>query len=66
MAWSTRRLAQLAGTTVKTIRHYHSIGLLEEPERAGNGYKQYGTAHLVRLLQIARLRELGMPLADIA
>jgi DNA-binding transcriptional MerR regulator len=66
MAWSTRRLAQLAGTTVKTIRHYHSIGLLEEPERAGNGYKQYETAHLVRLLQIARLRELGMPLADIA
>ena len=66
MAWSTRRLAQLAGTTVKTIRHYHAIGLLEEPERAGNGYKQYGTAHLVRLLQIARLRELGMPLADIA
>ena len=66
MAWSTRRLAQLAGTTVKTIRHYHAIGLQEEPERAGNGYKQYGTAHLVRLLQIARLRELGMPLADIA
>jgi DNA-binding transcriptional MerR regulator len=66
MAWSTRRLAQLAGTTVKTIRHYHAIGLLEEPERAGNGYKQYETAHLVRLLQIARLRELGMPLADIA
>ena len=66
MAWSTRRLAQLAGTTVKTIRHYHAIGLQEEPARAGNGYKQYGTAHLVRLLQIARLRELGMPLADIA
>ncbi|MEY8654528.1 MerR family transcriptional regulator [Brachybacterium paraconglomeratum] len=66
MAWSTRRLAQLAGTTIKTIRHYHAIGLLEEPSRAGNGYKQYETAHLVRLLQIARLRELGMPLADIA
>ena len=66
MTWSTRRLAQLAGTTVKTIRHYHAIDLLEEPERADNGYKQYGTAHLVRLLQIARLRELGMPLADIA
>ena len=66
MAWSTRRLAQLAGTTVKTIRHYNSIGLLEEPERAENNYKQYGTPHLVRLLQIARLRDLGMPLADIA
>jgi DNA-binding transcriptional MerR regulator len=66
MAWSTRRLAQLGGTTVKTIRHYHRIGLLDEPERAGNGYKQYGTAHLVRILQIARLRDLGMGLAQIA
>lgn len=65
MAWSTRRLAQLAGTTVKTIRHYHSIGLLEEPDRADNGYKQYGTTHLVRLLQIARLRELGLTLSEI-
>ncbi|KIH98084.1 MerR family transcriptional regulator [Streptomonospora alba] len=66
MAWSTRRLAELAGTTVKTVRHYHAIGLLEEPARAGNGYKEYGTSHLVRLLQIARLRELGMPLSGIA
>jgi DNA-binding transcriptional MerR regulator len=66
MAWSTRRLAQLGGTTVKTIRHYHEIGLLDEPERARNGYKQYGTAHLVRVLQIARLRDLGMGLAQIA
>ncbi|GAA1483388.1 MerR family transcriptional regulator [Brachybacterium fresconis] len=66
MAWSTRRLAQLGGTTVKTIRHYHEIGLLDEPERAANGYRQYGTAHLVRVLQIARLRDLGMGLAQIA
>lgn len=66
MAWSTRRLAELAGTTVKTVRHYHAIGLLTEPERADNGYKEYGTAHLVRLLQIRRLRDLGMGLAEIA
>lgn len=66
MAWSTRRLAHLGGTTIKTIRHYHEIGLLDEPKRAGNGYKQYGTAHLVRVLQIARLRDLGMGLAQIA
>lgn len=66
MPWSTRRLADLAGTTVKTVRHYHAIGLLEEPARAANGYKQYGTSHLVRLLQIARLRELGMPLSSVA
>ncbi|WP_031464897.1 MerR family transcriptional regulator [Sciscionella sediminilitoris] len=66
MAWSTRQLAELAGTTVKAVRHYHRIGLLEEPERASNGYKRYGVAHLVRLVQIKRLGELGVPLAQIA
>lgn len=66
MGWSTRHLAELAGTTVKAIRHYHQIGLLDEPERASNGYKQYGTTHLVRVLQITRMKELGIPLAQIA
>lgn len=66
MTWSTRRLAELVGTTVKSVRHYHAVGLLEEPGRAANGYKHYGTSHLVRLLQITRLRNLGMSLADIA
>lgn len=63
MPWSTRELAELAGTTVKAVRHYHEIGLLDEPERLSNGYKQYGVAHLVRLLRITRLKELGVPLA---
>ena len=63
MAWSTRELAQLAGTTVKAVRHYHEIGLLDEPDRKSNGYKQYGLDHLVRLLRITRLKELGVPLA---
>jgi DNA-binding transcriptional MerR regulator len=41
MAWSTPQLAELAGATVNTIRHYHRLGLLDEPERRHNGYKQY-------------------------
>jgi DNA-binding transcriptional MerR regulator len=65
VAWSTRQIADLAGTTVNTVRHYHEAGLLEQPERRSNGYKQYGVPHLVRLLQIRRLRELGVPLAQI-
>ncbi|WP_250009040.1 MerR family transcriptional regulator [Actinoplanes sp. M2I2] len=65
MAWSTRELAELAGTTVNTIRHYHRIGLLAEPTRRYNGYKQYGMSDLVRLLRIRRLSELGVPLDRI-
>lgn len=66
MAWSTRQLAEIAGTTIKAVRHYHEIGLLDLPARRPNGYKQYETAHLVRLLQIKRLSDLGVPLAQIA
>jgi DNA-binding transcriptional MerR regulator len=66
MAWSTRQLADLAGTTVKAVRHYHATGLLEDPVRTANGYKQYQIPHLVRLLQIRRLIDLGLPLAQIA
>lgn len=65
MAWSTRELAELAGTTVNTVRHYHRLGLLETPERRHNGYKQYGVTDLVRLLRIRRLADLGVPLSQI-
>jgi DNA-binding transcriptional MerR regulator len=65
VAWSTSELATLAGTTVNTIRHYHRLGLLEEPDRRHNGYKQYETLDLVRLLRIRRLAELGVPLSRI-
>lgn len=63
VAWSTRELADLAGTTLNTVRHYHSLGLLDTPERNRNGYKQYQVTHLVRLLQVRRVAELGVPLS---
>jgi DNA-binding transcriptional MerR regulator len=66
MAWSTREIAELSGTSVKTVRYYHEVGLLEEPDRKSNGYKQYEVRHLTRILQIKRLTELGVPLARIA
>ena len=59
-------LAELAGTTARSIRHYHSIGLLAEPRRDDSGYRRYGAAHLVRLVRIRRLRAVGMPLEQIA
>ncbi|MEU3183866.1 MerR family transcriptional regulator [Streptomyces sp. NPDC006923] len=66
MGWSTREVAQLAGTTLRTVRHYHEMGLLDEPERLSNGYKAYRTEHLVRVLQIRRLTRMGFSLAAIA
>jgi DNA-binding transcriptional MerR regulator len=66
VAWSTREVAELAGTSLRAVRHYHQVGLLTEPERSSNGYKHYGVAHLVRLVRIKRLTDLGFSLPQIA
>lgn len=55
-------LATLARVTVRTLRHYHQVGLLQEPPRGTNGYRDYGVHDLVRLLRIRRLADLGIPL----
>lgn len=59
-------IAQLAGVTVRALRHYHAIGLLPEPPRSENGYRDYGADELVRLLRIKRLSSLGFSLSSIA
>ncbi|MEU4532524.1 MerR family transcriptional regulator [Micromonospora ureilytica] len=64
--WSPRQLAELAGTSRRTVRHYDEIGLLPEPDRQSNGYGRYGVDHLVRLLRIRRLTSLGLTLTQIA
>ncbi len=59
-------LARLAGTTVRALRHYHQLGVLEEPPRTDGGYRTYGLDHLVRLLAIRRLVDLGLSLEAVA
>ncbi|NLT26619.1 MAG: MerR family transcriptional regulator [Microbacteriaceae bacterium] len=56
--------AELAGTTVRAIRHYHATGLLPVPERRG-GRRDYGLEHIARLLRIRWLAEAGMPLEQV-
>jgi DNA-binding transcriptional MerR regulator len=65
-ALSVKEVAEVAGVTPRTVRHYHSIGVLPEPPRDGSGYRRYGGKELVELVRIVRLRALGMPLPQIA
>ncbi|WP_413316646.1 MerR family transcriptional regulator [Agrococcus sp. 1P02AA] len=58
-------IAALAGVSVRTMRHYHQIGLLAEPDRSANGYRRYGVQHLAALLRIRRFTELGIPLSEV-
>ncbi|GCE14893.1 helix-turn-helix domain-containing protein [Tengunoibacter tsumagoiensis] len=58
-------VARLIGASTKTIRYYHEIGLLPEPERTESGYRLYTAQHLLRLQRIRRLRALGLSLERI-
>jgi DNA-binding transcriptional MerR regulator len=53
------------GVTTRTVRHYHHQGLLPEPERLANGYRDYTLRHAVVLARIRRLTELGLGLAEV-
>ncbi|HMO11607.1 MAG TPA: MerR family transcriptional regulator, partial [Actinotalea sp.] len=59
-------LAAYAGVTVRTVRHYHQVGLLPESERDASGYRRYGATAVVQLIRIRTLADAGVPLARIA
>jgi len=59
-------VAERSGFSPPTLRYYESIGLLPPAERAGNGYRVYGQRTLDRLAVIARAKQLGCSLEEIA
>lgn len=60
-----KTLADATGVDVDTIRYYEKQGLLPEPARQDNGYRDYASTHLERLAFIRHCRALEMPLVDI-
>ena len=58
--------AKATHLTIKTLRHYHRIGLLE-PAQVDEitGYRRYGTDQIRQALIISRFRKLDMPLDTI-
>jgi DNA-binding transcriptional MerR regulator len=59
------QLADYAGVTIKTVRHYHRRGLLAEPPRDASGYRRYDAEHAVQLIKVRTLADAGVPLARI-
>lgn len=58
-------LAQRAGMSTSRIRFYEARGLLPEPERRGNGYRDYPEDFLKRLRLIDDSAKLGFSLNEI-
>jgi DNA-binding transcriptional MerR regulator len=52
--------------SVKTLRHYHRVGLLEPNDvDPGTGYRRYASNQIPTAQVIRRFRDLDMPLEDI-
>ncbi|MFF9864160.1 MerR family transcriptional regulator [Streptomyces sp. NPDC013953] len=58
-------IAALVGVSTRAVRHYHHLGLLPEPRRLGNGYRDYSLRDAVLLARIRRLTELGLGLDEV-
>ncbi|WP_406860617.1 MerR family transcriptional regulator [Streptomyces sp. HUAS MG47] len=58
-------IAALVGVTPRAVRHYHHLGLLPEPVRRANGYREYTVRDAVLLARIRRLTELGLGLDEV-
>ncbi|CAG7657228.1 MerR family transcriptional regulator [Paenibacillus allorhizosphaerae] len=65
MLYTVKDVSELSGVTIKTLHHYHKIGLLMPCETSEAGYRLYGMKELERLQHILFYRELDFPLEKI-
>ena len=58
--------AKMTHLSVKALRHYHDVGVLDPAEiDTASGYRYYEPGQIVTAQVIRRFRDLGMPLEDI-
>ena len=65
-ALSSGELADLAGVSRDTLRHYERKGVLPRPLRGHNGYRQYPAEALQRVQLVRRALSVGFTLDELA
>src|SRR5690348_9666452 len=65
-ALSSAELADLAGVSRDTLRHYERKGVLPRPNRGNNGYRQYPSEALQRVQLVRRALSVGFTLDELA
>ena len=58
-------LAEMAGTTVPTVRYYEQIGLLRPAMRQGGGQRTFDREDVRRLAFVRRCREFGFSIDEV-
>ncbi|GAA0580381.1 hypothetical protein GCM10010172_76720 [Paractinoplanes ferrugineus] len=56
VAWSITEVAQMAGVTSRTLRHYDAIGLLTPAYLGANGYRFYEQPQMLHRDRVEALR----------
>lgn len=49
MAYTIKKIADIAGVSVRTLHHYHQVGLVEPDDASPAGYRLYTETDLERL-----------------
>ena len=65
MSMKVKEVADLVGVSIRTLHHYHEIGLLTPTETTDSGYRLYSEDDLAKLQQILFFKELGFSLKEI-
>ncbi len=63
---SSGELADLAGVSRDTLRHYERKGVLPRPLRDTNGYRKYSSEALPRVQLVRRALSVGFTLDELA
>ena len=59
------RLAKTVDLDIQTLRYYESQGLINEPQRLENGYRDYPQKSIERLRFIKKAKLVGFTLKEI-
>ncbi|WP_137789293.1 MerR family transcriptional regulator [Bacillus sp. E(2018)] len=59
------KVSEMTGVTVRTLRHYDHIGLLQSSSKTEGGHRLYNHTDLKRLQQIQFMKKIGFRLNEI-
>jgi DNA-binding transcriptional MerR regulator len=65
LALTIQQVAQQTGLSIDTLRYYERIGLLESVGRNSGGHRRYTAHDLDWIKLLLRLRDTGMPRAQM-
>jgi DNA-binding transcriptional MerR regulator len=66
IGYRIQEVSERSGFSTATLRYYEGIGLVPPPARTAAGYRVYDDTTLERLAFVARAKQLGCSLDEIA